>query len=116
MIPTSVTNLPLSCLKEGAIEEMVQHALGQVLANVRDPNTSAEAKRSVTVKMDCLPAGDRSAILLDITVTTKLAGFSPVKTLLTIGDDGRGHYTAHEPEQARLPGLAAVSDFPDKKK
>jgi hypothetical protein len=115
MIPKPSTNLPLSALKEGAIEELFQHAMGQVLSNIRDPNTSAEAKRKIVIQIDCMPAGDRSAVLLDIAVKNTLAGASPIKTLLTIKDDGR-MVTAHEPEQAKIPGLAAVSDFPEKKK
>jgi len=113
MPPKATTNLPLSCLKEGAVEELFQHAIAQVLANIRDPNTSAEAKRKVVIAIDCMPAGDRSAVLLDIAVKTTLAGASPIKTLLTIQDDGRA-ITAHEPEQAKLPGLASVSPIKEK--
>jgi hypothetical protein len=113
MPPQSVTNLPLSALKEGAVEEHFQHAMRQVVDNVLDPNTSAEGKRTITITATFMPKGDRTAMLADLKVVTKLCGPEPIKTLLMLKPEGH-EYVAVEPEQARIPGLIPVAEFKGK--
>jgi hypothetical protein len=97
----ATSDLPLSCLKEGAIEELFQDALRRCLENVQDPNTSAKAKRTITIKLSFTPTGDRSAVDMDARVETKFPGPEPVKSLLVISTE-KGQVVGREPRQEKL--------------
>lgn len=77
--------LLFSEINGGAGEELVQEALTKVISNILDRNTSATAKRSITVKIDCIPGEEREDLSYELTVTTKLAGAKGVKGRLFFG-------------------------------
>lgn len=74
-----------SDINGGAGEELFQAALTKVLANILDRNTSATAKRSVTIKVDCVPGEEREDLMYELSVSTKLAGAKSVKGRLFFG-------------------------------
>jgi hypothetical protein len=98
----ATSNVPLSGMKSGAVEELWQDALRRALENVLDPNTKAAAKREIAIKVTLKPSGDRSAVEVDATVTTKFPGPDSVKTLMVIHHGNKGEVLATEPEQAGL--------------
>jgi len=65
--------MKLETLKRGAVAEQFNEALDRVLENVVDPNTEAEAVRSVTLKVSLKPDEDRETIAIKANVTAKLA-------------------------------------------
>lgn len=58
-------DLPLSLLAHGAIQEKLDGELEKVFNNIHDPNTKAEAKRSITIKLEFAPDENRQAIKLN---------------------------------------------------
>lgn len=73
--------LTLGLLGGGAAEELFQHELKKVVENMADPNTDAEAKRSITIQVTFEPMGaDRDVAAQTLKVTSKLAGIKPAVT------------------------------------
>lgn len=102
------SNMTLSQLKEGALEELYQQALGMVLANAQDPNTEAKAKRNITIKFTFTPTPDRSVIQVDASVTTKICAANPVQTAMIVKVDG-DRLVGFEPEQENLFSAAQAN-------
>lgn len=96
----------LENLKGGAAIEMFDNALLEVWNNIHDPNTDAEAKREITLKVAFKPSKDRTHSPVSIKVEKKLAPQSAVVTTVNIGTDENGIPAASEygnPNQAELP-------------
>jgi len=55
------------------LELEFQNALGEVLENIDDPNTQAEAARAITIKVNLKPFKERRDARLSFTVATSLA-------------------------------------------
>lgn len=101
---TKKIDLPLSQLAEGAIQEKLNGELQKVFQNIHDPNTSAEAKRVITIKVEFKPDGTRQVIAVDSSFTTKLAPVDGVSTTVLTGKDlTTGKVEAHE-LRSTVPG------------
>ncbi len=96
------SNVALSEMRNGAVEELFQSAIGKVLANIDDVNTSETAKRKITITLDFSPSADRAATNVDIKVDVKLAGNKPVQTYMTLKQDG-ADFVGFEPVQETIP-------------
>lgn len=113
--------LSLTGLKGGALEERFQRELARVLANIRDPNTSKEKKRSITVKLTFTPADDRQYAAITAEVSSKLAADAPVTTF-TLFTERDGELVATEPittevdDDPRQTSLAPVTPIGKKEK
>ena len=68
-----IEEMKLETLKRGAVAEQFNDALDRVLENIVDPNTEAEATRTVTLKVSLKPDEDREMIMIKSSVTAKLA-------------------------------------------
>lgn len=68
----------------GAFKERVDRAMGEVVDNILDLNTSPNAKRSVTITMRIAPSNDRSTLSIEFTAKTALAPAEPVGTTIYI--------------------------------
>ena len=67
-----VNGISLDALADGAVLEAFNREMQKVAANVSDPNTSATAKRSVTIRMEYKPDDDRELVAGTFNVTSKL--------------------------------------------
>lgn len=74
-------------LANGSIQEQFQKAVGQVLENMKDINTSYKDKRKITIEIEFKQDEMRSDVEVGIKTTTKLAASVPVKTALSIAKD-----------------------------
>lgn len=86
-----LVGLTLDTLGGGAADELFQHELSKVIANIADANTDPKAKRQITVQVTFAPMGDpdRSVVGTAVTVTSKLAGLKPISsTTYLIEKDG----------------------------
>lgn len=93
--------LSLENLLAGAAVERFDHALAEVVADIRDPNTDPKATRAVTLTLTVKPLGDsREGVVLDLTVKAKRGGLRKVSTTAILDDAGA--YTA-DPRQEDLP-------------
>lgn len=97
------SNVKLSELREGAVEEQFQQALAKVLQNIEDPNTEAKATRTLTIKIVFTPSPDRQGIMVDATVGTKLQAALPIRTFMSVKHDEKNRPVGHEPIQEQIP-------------
>lgn len=87
---TEMKTVSLGEIGGGAAVELFGAEMEKVLANIADPNTDAEAKRTITVKVTIQPNDQRDIGETLIHVTSKLASAKPHGTVLFIGRERRG--------------------------
>lgn len=66
-------DVSLATLMGGAAVEKFDYLLGQVLENIDDPNTPAEAERSIKLEVKLKPSPDRSKATVVIKTDAKFA-------------------------------------------
>lgn len=71
----------------GALQEKANAAMQRVLENMQDPNTPYKTKRGITIKIGFTQNEDRDDAVVEMSVETKLAPASPVRTMMAIGKD-----------------------------
>lgn len=100
-------NIELGSLGAGAAAELFQAELERVIANVIDPNTKAEAVRSITLKLSIKPdKKTRSMCSLAIDCSSRLAPSLPFESHLFVGmENGQPVSSEYNPAQGRLPGI-----------
>lgn len=100
-------NTPKSILEmaNGAFLELTDREMGLVLENIQDVNTSAKAKRKITVTLTFIPDESRQNIAVEYSVNSKLAPVKPVLTFLYADDSQNAvELTRQIPGQADLYG------------
>lgn len=107
---TKRIDLPLSALANGAIQEKLDVELGKIFDNIHDPNTKAEDKRTVTIKLDFVPDENRQTVKLNSNIAVKLANVRDVAvTVLTGKDLTNGKIEAKE-LKSNVPGQTYFDD------
>lgn len=71
----------------GALQEKANAAMQRVLENMQDPNTPYKMKRGITIKIGFTQNEERNDAVVEMSVETKLAPASPVRTMMAIGKD-----------------------------
>lgn len=84
MMDNSVSLLDM---KNGAIKELVDYEVPRVMHNIKDPNTSAKAKRKIVLTLIFVPTEDRENFVLDYDVKTTLAPTTPGRTMFYMPDE-----------------------------
>lgn len=103
-------DLPLSALANGAIQEKLDGELKKVFDNIHDPNTKAEDKRIVTIKLEFVPDENRQTVKLNSNISVKLANVRDVAvTVLTDRDLSDGKIAAKE-LKSNAPGQTYFDD------
>lgn len=103
----------LSNLCGGAVEEVFQRELAEVLENVADINTDPEQKRKITLEFSLSPFEDRSGAQVTFSCKSKTAAVKEVKGTVFFQRRGMTFEAyPHDPKQARLfdPKMAAAND------
>lgn len=103
----------LDNLGYGAAEELFQEELKKVIKNIADPNTKAEAKRTITLKLTLKPNENRSMCLSEIFCDSTLARSKPFQSQIYVGVDGQGNALASEvepPDQQSLFDATVTND------
>lgn len=96
----------LGTIAGGAVEMRVAEEIEKVLRNIDDPNTDAQAKREITVRLTFKPSKTRSSAELAVLVTSKLQPHSALEIDTYVSLDrsqGRYRITEHNPLQRELP-------------
>lgn len=75
----------LASIGNGAALELFQKELQSVIANIADPNTSAKAKRSITIKVTISPDEERGLGFSSLEVSSKLSAVKPVASTMYFG-------------------------------
>lgn len=77
--------LTLDTLANGAVPELFKQELDRVLANILDPNTPADAKRSIRIDITIEPNDDRTAARHFVEVSSKVAAFKGAAGVMFVG-------------------------------
>lgn len=105
-------------MAQGAIMERVDYEMSRVLDNILDPNTSATAKRKLTVTLTFTPDDEREHITVGTVVKPGLAATNPVVTSLYVADEQNvvemvaqlpGQMDIEGAEQQRPPLLKVIN-------
>ncbi|UFT98125.1 replication terminator protein [Radiobacillus kanasensis] len=108
-------DLPLSQMANGAIQEKLDYELKKVFDNIHDPNTKAEDKRTVTIKLEFVPDENRQTVKLNSNIAIKLANVLDTSvTVLTDKDLANGMIEAKE-LKSKVPGQTYFDDNSDLK-
>lgn len=103
-------DLPFSALAGGAIQEKLDGELKKLFENIHDPNTKAEDKRAVTIKLEFAPDENRQTVKLNSSISVKLANVKDVAvTVLTDKDLVSGKVVAKE-LKSNIPGQTYLDD------
>ena len=95
--------LSLATLKCGAAIELVDAALQELLENIIDPNTSATAKRAVTMKLSLTPDQERESMHIGIDVKSSFAPHEAIGTIAFIAHTRDGVVAVeNDPKQRQL--------------
>ena len=84
MDPTTQKSILQMC--RGAIMERADYEMTRLIANALDPNTSATAKRKLTLTLELKPDDTRQNIAVSVTAKSALAATNPVTTSLYVAD------------------------------
>lgn len=79
-------------INSGALEEQFQRAFMIAVSDILDPGTEAEAKRTITLKIEMMPAADRSVASVATSAEVRLA--KAVKAIGSIMLDQSGELAA----------------------
>ncbi len=107
--------LSLPTLAGGAVNELFEDELKRVLENIVDPNTDAEATRSINLKLIIRPALDRDSAAVRFEANSKLAPTLGIGTAMFIGrHQGELVAVEHNPKQLQLDldAKSTPAEFP----
>jgi len=101
----------LSNLCSGAVEEVFQREWSEVLQNISDVNTAADAKRKITLEFTIEPFEDRSGAQVTFACKSKVVPVNAVKGTVFLQRSGASIVAVpHDPKQIRLfDGKSAAS-------
>jgi hypothetical protein len=74
-------------MARGAIQERADYEMSRIIENILDANTSATAKRKLTITMELKPDDNRQNISVSCVAKSSLATTNPVTTALYVADD-----------------------------
>jgi hypothetical protein len=95
--------LTLTNICGGAVEEIFQRELSQILVNIADVNTDAEEKRKITFEFTFEPFEDRSGAKVIFACKSKQAPVNAASGTMFLARKGSGFLAIpHDPKQARL--------------
>lgn len=95
--------LSLININQGAAVNIFERCLDQIMANIKDPNTDAEAIRTVTLKIKFKPNADRTGVDAIIVPKVDLAGIKAHKgSAFIISEGGKAMAYPKDPRQEML--------------
>ena len=86
--------LNLGSIANGAAFELFERELNRVLGNIKDPNTSAQKKRKISLIFEFTPYNDRSGAAMEVKVKSELIATTGVNASIYIGRVGQGLFRA----------------------
>ncbi len=112
---TETLNLLNIC--KGAVPEIFQRELKEVLKNISDPNTDPEKSRKITLTFEFNPSTDRAIGMVSMTCQSKLAACREVEAVAYFGEkDGEHVAYPREDRQADMFDGAKVTNDDDRLK
>ena len=108
-------DMDLGKIAGGALQEKANAALARVFENLSDPNTPYKDKRSMTIKLTFAQNEDRTDVVCQIQVDTKLAHPHPVNTQFGMFTDLRDGSIQVEEYGSQVRGQTMLEDATDGK-
>lgn len=114
MSKQELEGLSAGTLAGGAVVEALDYELQRALDNIVDPNTKAEAARTVTLQIKIKPNESRNKASVSFIAKSTLQPAQAVDTDIYIFDQ-KGHAVASEaqapdaPKQGDLPGVTRIT-------
>jgi hypothetical protein len=100
-----LTEVTLTSVHGGAVPELFAHEWGRVMANIQDPNTDPQQKRSVTVTLTVEPGEDRMSGVVTVDINAKIAGPRSLKSSVHFAEkNGQPVAVTFNPNQRQLFG------------
>lgn len=108
-------NIDINILKlaQGAVQEKLDREFEKVFENIQDPNVTATAKRTITLKIDLVPDDVRQVVKTNVTATSKLAPTDPVTTTILTGKDLTTNKIEARELQSGVPGQTYIDEKGD---
>lgn len=89
--------ISLEAIGEAGAIKQVNYQLKKIIENIRDPNTEAQAVRTVTLKITLKPDADRKGAEIAFKTEAKLAGDMPGADRVVISpSSGKGYINTME--------------------
>ncbi|SPY16936.1 Uncharacterised protein [Paenibacillus polymyxa] len=89
-------HVELSKLVQGGLQEKFDKEFARVVKNIDDPNTVANANRSITLTITFKPDAEREIINTSISTKASLAPDRELATKFIMGQDSAGNVQARE--------------------
>ena len=74
-------------MARGAILERTDYEMGRILENIMDPNTSATAKRKLTITVEFKPDDFRQTVSVSVCAKSTIVPTNPIATSLFLQGD-----------------------------
>lgn len=100
-------------LAQGAVQEKLDREFEKVFENIQDPNVTATAKRTITLKIDLVPDDVRQVVKTNVTAASKLAPTDPVTTTILTGKDLTTNKIEARELQSGVPGQTYIDEKGD---
>lgn len=100
----------LSTLAGGAVQQKFNRELTKVIENMKDPNTSYSASRSINIKLTFKQGEMRDDAHVDIAVTSKLAGVINASTSFALGQNLENGEVEVREYGKQIPGQMSIED------
>lgn len=97
-------NLKLSEISSGAVQEKIDGELVKIFNNIHDLNTSATAKRTLTIKLEFVPDDARQVVSVKSDLSHKLAPVEGVTTTVLTGRDFETGRIEAQELKSSMPG------------
>lgn len=98
-----VNPINIGNINDGALIEAFDIELRKVLQNIADINTPATQTRSLTLKVDFKPQGDRCTIVTEVTCSSKFAAIEKHSSKVFLGRTEEGVVVAFDKDPRQLP-------------
>lgn len=92
----------LDTLNNGQVVALFDRELAEVLANIADENTSAKAKRDITIKIAIRPEEDRESATVEVSAKSSVAPVKPSKSFAVFSMDRNGKVSAYQTDPKQL--------------
>lgn len=107
-----IFEINLDDLAGGELGVQFQAAAKKVVENLLDPNTPYKNKRRITIKLTFEQNEERNDVVVGVSVESKLAPRTPMKTNLAIGKDLRTNDLYVQEYGRGIKGQASLEDYP----
>ena len=107
----NVPLIELQTLAGGALQEIAQKTIAEVVANMKDLNTKWKPKRMVTINLEFTQNERRDDFTVQISVKGKTEPVRPVETKFYVGEDLRNGQIYMEEYGPQIRGQMSLDDY-----